>query len=80
MKPGRILLAALIAGLLFLGFYQWAAEATLKHKRETGRKCTFCHTSIPEEGAEDPRLNEDGEEFKENDYKLTEEQKRKPDP
>lgn len=53
---------------------------TLKYKKQTGKKCTFCHTSIPQPGDEDPRLTKDGQEFKENGYKLTEEQKKKPSP
>ena len=55
------------------------AGATLKYKKETGKKCTFCHTEIPEPGDKDPRLTEDGKKYKENGHKLTEEQKQKPD-
>ncbi len=72
-------LSALLAVLLLLGF-QPDAGATLKYKKDTGKKCLFCHTAVPREGEEDPKLNKDGKLFKENGYKLTEEQKSKPDP
>ncbi|MGI8784270.1 MAG: hypothetical protein ACR2L2_11550 [Acidobacteriota bacterium] len=76
-------LVSLAAGASVVVFLQWMtpdAQATLKYRKETDRKCLFCHTAIPKRGAEDPLLSEDGKKFKENDYKLTDEQKRKPDP
>lgn len=63
--------------LLLAGSVQ--VEATLKYKRETGKKCTFCHSAIPSPGDEDPKLNREGRRFKENGYRLTEDQKRMPD-
>jgi len=80
MKVSRIAVFALLGGfflLLMVGMDN--AQATLKYKKETGKKCTFCHSQIPEPGDEDPRLTEDGKKFKENGHKLTEEQKQKPD-
>lgn len=71
--------AALLVALFLLAF-QPTASATLKYKKDTGKKCLFCHTGIPRQGDEDPQLNADGKKFKENGYKLTEEQKQKPDP
>lgn len=72
-----------VFGLLALFFFLLAdatrVEATLKHKRDTGKKCTFCHTAIPNPGDEDPKLNREGRRFKENGYRLTEDQKRMPD-
>lgn len=65
--------------VLFFGLYSFTAQATLKYKKETGKKCAFCHTSVPKAGDEDPKLNEDGKKFVENDYKLTDDQKAKPD-
>ncbi|MFZ0426535.1 MAG: hypothetical protein WAO20_00320 [Acidobacteriota bacterium] len=80
MKMMRYLISGVLAGfflILLLSFSQ--VQATLKYKKETGKKCTFCHVSIPEKGDEDPKLTKDGKEFKENGYQLTEEQKKKPD-
>ena len=80
MKMMRYLISGVLAGfflILFLSSTQ--VQATLKYKKETGKKCTFCHVSIPEKGDEDPKLTKDGKEFKENGYQLTEEQKKKPD-
>ena len=51
--------------------------ATLKYKRETSKKCAFCHSGIPEMEDEDPQLNQEGKKFRENGFKLTEEQKKK---
>ncbi|MBI4444631.1 MAG: hypothetical protein HY645_01875 [Acidobacteria bacterium] len=72
-----LLLLPLVA--FFIMIYSFNAEAGLKYKKETGKKCTFCHVSIPQKGDEDPKLNEDGKLFKNNGYKLTEEQRNKPD-
>ncbi len=78
MKHGRWWAALGVTTGLLAVLFSSGASATLKHKRETGKKCTFCHTRIPEKGARDPRLNEEGKRFKDNGYKLTEEQKKKP--
>lgn len=71
----RITLQALLLGLLPLLFFNFRGEATLKYKKQTGKKCIFCHTEVPEPGDEDPQLNEEGEKFERNRYRLTEEQK-----
>lgn len=80
MRLTRFLILGILGGfflILFLSVSQ--VQATLKYKKETGKKCTFCHISIPEKGDEDPQLTEDGKKFRDNGYQLTEEQKRKPD-
>ncbi|MBI4456416.1 MAG: hypothetical protein HY644_11005 [Acidobacteria bacterium] len=61
-----------------LFFFTFQTKATLKYKKETDKPCTFCHAGIPRRGDEDPQLTEDGKKFRENGYKLTEEQKHKP--
>lgn len=72
----RILPATILLLWFFLFLSSTATQATLKYKKNTGKKCTFCHTSIPEPGDENPRLNEEGRKFQENGHKLTEDQKR----
>lgn len=74
------ILTVVAAGGFFALLYNANTEATLKYKKETGKKCAFCHTGIPREGDENPQLNEDGKTFKENGNRLTEEQKKKADP
>jgi len=72
----------LTVGLLlifFTGLFSYTAQATLKYKKETGKKCTFCHTDIPRAGDEDKKLTDDGRKFRDNGFKLTDEQKKKPD-
>lgn len=61
-----------LLGSFFSLLFNSTAEATLKHKKETGKKCVFCHTRVPEPEEEDPQLNADGEKFRENGYKLKE--------
>ena len=77
----RLLQAFSLGVLALLLGVSWAGsvQATLKYKKETGKKCVFCHTGIPKPGDEDPQLSEDGKEFKRNGYRLTEEQRKKPD-
>jgi len=71
-------LALLVAfSLMLVSSY---STATLKYKRETAKKCSFCHSGIPKQGDEDPQLTEDGKVFKQNEHKLTEEQKKKKEP
>ncbi len=72
-KINRVALLVLLGGLFLLLFHS-PAEATLKHKKETGKRCIFCHTRIPEPEEKDPQLNADGEKFRENDYSLTQDQ------
>lgn len=78
MKVFRISVLTAVLGTFFLMLATVDIGATLKYKKETGKKCTFCHTGIPEAGDEDPQLTEDGKKFRDNDYKLTEDQKRRP--
>ena len=68
-----VTLLILLGGFFSLLFHS-TAEATLKHKKETGKRCIFCHTRIPEPEEKDPQLNADGEKFRENGYNLTEDQ------
>ena len=70
-----VLFGSIFAGGALLLTFE--ADATLKYKRDTDKACTFCHTGIPRNGDEDPQLTEDGRKFRENGYKLTEEQKRR---
>ena len=72
-KINRIALLVLLGGF-FLLLIDSTTEATLKHKKETGKRCIFCHTRIPEPEEKDPQLNADGEKFKGNGYTLTEDQ------
>ena len=65
--------------LPFVRIVHFTMEETLRYRRETGKRCVFCHTSIPEQGDENPQLNQDGKRFQENGHELTEEQKRKPE-
>jgi len=78
MKQCRALFFIAIGTLIILGLFNLPTLGTLKHKKETGKKCTFCHTRIPEEGDRDPQLNKVGKKFKEDGYKLTEEPKKPP--
>jgi hypothetical protein len=79
MRVIRLAVPVIILLVLFVGLYSYTAEATLKYRKETGKKCSFCHTAVPKAGDEDTKLNDDGRTFEENGFKLTEEQKRKPD-
>jgi hypothetical protein len=74
MSKIKLIALAIILGGFFLLLFNLTAEATLKHRKKTGKKCVFCHTRIPEHGEEDPQLNEQGRKFKENDYRLTKDQ------
>jgi len=75
MRKLKLIALFILLGSFFLFLFSFRAEATLKYRKETGKRCVFCHTHIPESGAEDPQLNEDGQKFEDNDYRLTVEQK-----
>ncbi len=75
MRKIKLIALSIILSGFFLLLFTFTAEATLKHRKETGKKCVFCHTRIPEPEEKDPQLNEQGKKFKENDYRLTEDQK-----
>jgi hypothetical protein len=79
MKTPGWLASSVVGLILVLGVYSGTAQATLRHKKETGKRCSFCHTGIPKSGAEDKRLTEDGKKFRENSYRLTEEQRNRPE-
>lgn len=64
-----------LLGSFFSLLFHSTAEATLKHKKETGKRCIFCHERIPEPEERDPQLNGEGEKFRENGYALTEDQR-----
>jgi len=51
------------------------ANASSKFTKETGKKCTDCHSKIPKKGEADLYLTELGKKFKENGNKMPEEKK-----
>ena len=77
MHPAKLFLALGLPLSLVLGLLSPQLTATLKYKRETSKKCVFCHSGIPEMEEEDPQLNQEGQKFRENGFKLTEGQKKK---
>jgi len=76
MSMKRSFWAVALMLAIFLGL-NFQAAGSAKYTKDTGKKCKFCHTAVPAKDATDPKLNEDGELFKKNNYKLTEEQKAK---
>jgi hypothetical protein len=66
MSKIKLIALSIILSGFFLLLFNFTAEATLKHRKQTGKKCLFCHTGIPEHGDEDPQLSEQGKKFKEN--------------
>jgi hypothetical protein len=72
-KIRMVALLVLLGGFFSLLFHS-TAEATLKHKKETGKRCIFCHTRVPEPEERDPQLSADGEKFRENGHSLTADQ------
>ncbi len=74
----RSLSAVVLILAIFLGL-NFQAAGTAKYTKDTSKKCKFCHTSVPAKGATDPLLNDDGKKFKDNDHKLTDEQKARQD-
>lgn len=69
----RSLAAVVLILAIFLGL-NFQATGSAKYTKETGKKCKFCHTSVPAKGATDPLLNEEGKKFKDNGNKLTADQ------
>ena len=51
------------------------ANASAKFTKETGKKCTDCHSKVPKKGEADLYLTELGKKFKENGNKMPEEKK-----
>ena len=74
MSKIKLIALSIILSGFFLLLFNFTAEATLKHRKKTGKKCVVCHTGIPEHGEEEPQLNEQGKKFKENGYRLTKDQ------
>jgi len=74
MKSVRNALIFTTLVAIFLLLWNDTSHATLKYKRQTGKKCNVCHTGIPKAGDEDPQLTKTGREFKKNGYKLTKDQ------
>ena len=77
MHPAKLFLTLGLPLSLVLGLLSLQLTATLKYKRETSKKCVFCHSGIPEVEDEDPQLNQEGKKFQENGFRLTEEQKKR---
>ncbi len=77
MRSAKLFLTLGLPLSLVLGLLSLQLTATLKFKRETNKKCVFCHSGIPEMEDEDPQLNQEGRKFRENGFKLTEEQKKR---
>ena len=68
----KMLRGAVILCTALAVFAAWSAvpvTATQKYAKETGKKCTQCHTKIPKKG-EDPNLTDFGKEFHKNGDKL----------
>jgi len=74
----RSLSAVILILAIFLGL-NFQAAGTAKYTKDTGKKCKFCHTSVPAKGATDPLLNDDGKKFKDNNHQLNDEQKARQD-
>ena len=74
MQMKRSLAAVVLILAIFLGL-SFQATGSAKYTKDTGKKCKFCHTGVPAKGATDPLLNDEGKKFKDNGYKLTDEQK-----
>ena len=74
MRKIKMVTLLILLGSFFLLLFDSTAEATLKHRKETAKRCVFCHTRIPEPEEKDSQLNGEGEKFKENGYTLTEDQ------
>ena len=74
MRRIKMVTLLILLGGFFSLLFDSTDEATLKHRKETAKRCVFCHTRIPEPEEKDPQLNADGEKFRENGYNLTEDQ------
>jgi len=77
MQMKRSLAAVVLILAIFLGL-NFQATGSAKYTKDTGKKCKYCHTSMPAKGATDPLLSEEGKKFKDNGDKLTDEQKAQP--
>ncbi len=70
----KVLSAFLFAVALILALIH-NANASAKFTKETGKKCTDCHSKIPKKGESELYLTELGRKFKENGNKMPEEKK-----
>lgn len=61
------------AALIFVLIHN--ANASAKFTKETGKKCTDCHSKIPKKGETELYLTELGKKFKDNGNKMPEEKK-----
>jgi predicted transcriptional regulator len=71
LKLFSVFLYAVILILVLI----YNANASTKFTKETGKKCTECHSKIPKKGEADLYLTELGKKFKENGNKMPEEKK-----
>ncbi len=68
----KIVRSAVILFTALAVFAVWSnvpVTATQKYAKETGKKCTECHTKVPKKG-EDPNLTDLGKAYQKNDHKL----------
>jgi predicted transcriptional regulator len=70
----KMLSAFFLAGALIVVLF-YNANASAKFTKETGKKCTDCHSKIPKKGETELYLTELGKKFRENGNKVPEEKK-----
>jgi predicted transcriptional regulator len=71
LKLFSVFLYAVILILVLI----YNVNASTKFTKETGKKCTECHSKIPKKGEAELYLTELGKKFKENGNKMPEEKK-----
>jgi hypothetical protein len=69
------LLSVFLYAIVLILVLMYNANASTKFTKETGKKCTECHSKIPKKGEADLYLTELGKKFKENGNKMPEEKK-----
>lgn len=70
MKMLRGFVVLITALAVFAVWTSVPVTATQKYAKETGKKCTECHTKVPTKGAADPNLTDFGKAFQKNGHKL----------
>ena len=70
MKKLKMMVVLMTTLAVFVSWSSVPATATQKYAKETGKKCTECHTKIPKKDEKDHHLSELGKKFAENDHKL----------
>lgn len=70
MKMLRWVVVLITALAVFAVWTSVPVTATQKYAKETGKKCTECHTKVPAKGAADPNLTDFGKAFQKNGHKL----------